>query len=125
MVSWVSQTFLQLVLLSVIIVGQNVLAASADKRSEATYNDADAVLHEAVKIQDLVAQDAILERLIKGQECGGVERAGFLTLAGIGPPTSLEDHRVSGQRVRRVGHEALRLCDVRLRHHKSITERAR
>jgi hypothetical protein len=32
MVSWVSQTFLQLVLLSVIIVGQNVLAASADKR---------------------------------------------------------------------------------------------
>jgi hypothetical protein len=43
LVSWVSQTFLQLVLLSVIIVGQNVLAASADKRSEATYNDADAV----------------------------------------------------------------------------------
>jgi hypothetical protein len=66
LVSWVSQTFLQLVLLSVIIVGQNVLAASADKRSEATYNDADAVLHEAVKIQEhLLAQDAILERLIK------------------------------------------------------------
>ena len=36
LVSWVSQTFLQLVLLSVIIVGQNVLAAAADKRSEAT-----------------------------------------------------------------------------------------
>ena len=47
-----SQTFLQLVLLSVIIVGQNVLAAAADKRSEATFNDADAVLHEAVKIQE-------------------------------------------------------------------------
>ena len=30
LVSWVSQTFLQLVLLSVIIVGQNVLAAAAD-----------------------------------------------------------------------------------------------
>lgn len=58
LVSWVSQTFLQLVLLSVIIVGQNVLAAAADKRSEATYNDADAVLHEAVKIQEhLLAQD--------------------------------------------------------------------
>ena len=38
LVSWISQTFLQLVLLSVIIVGQNVLAAAADKRSEATYN---------------------------------------------------------------------------------------
>ncbi|MBV8462421.1 MAG: hypothetical protein JO368_03950, partial [Acidimicrobiales bacterium] len=44
LVSWVSQTFLQLVLLSVIIVGQNVLAAAADKRSIATFNDADAVL---------------------------------------------------------------------------------
>jgi hypothetical protein len=64
LVSWVSQTFLQLVLLSVIIVGQNVLAAAADKRSEATYNDADAVLHEAVKIQEhLLAQDHVLQDL--------------------------------------------------------------
>jgi hypothetical protein len=65
LVSWISQTFLQLVLLSVIIVGQNVLAAAADKRSEATYNDADAVLHEAVMIQEhLVAQDKVLGVLI-------------------------------------------------------------
>lgn len=65
LVSWISQTFLQLVLLSVIIVGQNVLAAAADKRAEATYADADAVLHEAVKIQDhLLAQDKVLERLL-------------------------------------------------------------
>jgi len=65
LVSWISQTFLQLVLLSVIIVGQNVLAAAADKRSEATYEDADAVLHEAVKIQDhLAMQDTVLDHLI-------------------------------------------------------------
>jgi hypothetical protein len=65
LVSWISQTFLQLVLLSVIIVGQNVLAAAADKRSEATYEDADAVLHEAVQIQEhLVAQDTILGELV-------------------------------------------------------------
>lgn len=63
-VSWISQTFLQLVLLSVIIVGQNVLARAADKRAEATYNDADAVLHEAVKLQEhLLAQDRVLEDL--------------------------------------------------------------
>jgi hypothetical protein len=37
LVSWISQTFLQLVLLSIIIVGQNVLGAAADKRAEATY----------------------------------------------------------------------------------------
>jgi hypothetical protein len=65
LVSWVSQTFLQLVLLSVIIVGQNELASAADKRSEATYNDADAVIHEAVKIQEhLLAQDKVLQDLI-------------------------------------------------------------
>ena len=65
LVSWISQTFLQLVLLSVIIVGQNVLAAAADKRSEATYDDADAVLHEAVMIQEhLLAQDEVLASLL-------------------------------------------------------------
>jgi len=65
LVSWISQTFLQLVLLSVIIVGQNVLAAAADKRSEATYKDADAVLHESVKIQEhLLAQDGVLSGLV-------------------------------------------------------------
>ena len=65
LVSWISQTFLQLVLLSVIIVGQNVLAAAADKRAESTFNDADAILHEAVKIQEhLLAQDQVLERLV-------------------------------------------------------------
>jgi hypothetical protein len=65
LVSWISQTFLQLVLLSVIIVGQNVQAAAADKRSEATYDDADAVLHEAVMIQEhLLAQDKVLESLV-------------------------------------------------------------
>jgi hypothetical protein len=65
LVSWISQTFLQLVLLSVIIVGQNVLAAAADKRAVATYDDADAVLHEAGKIQEhLAAQDRILTNLV-------------------------------------------------------------
>src|SRR6478752_2748950 len=34
-VSWVSQTFLQLVLLSVIMVGQNVQATSGEARAEA------------------------------------------------------------------------------------------
>ncbi len=64
LVSWVSQTFLQLVLLSVIIVGQNELAAAADKRAEATHSDADAILHEVVKLQDhLAAQDAVLAQL--------------------------------------------------------------
>jgi hypothetical protein len=64
-VAWVAQTFLQLVLLPIIIVGQNAQAAAADKRAEDTYKDAEAVLHEAIEIQKhLKAQDVILERLI-------------------------------------------------------------
>src|SRR6202035_3569203 len=65
LVSWISQTFLQLVLLSIIIVGQNVLAAASDKRAEATFEDADTVLHTALQIQDhLVAQDAEIEKIL-------------------------------------------------------------
>ena len=64
-VAWIAQTFLQLVLLPIIIVGQNAQAAAADKRAEDTYNDAEAVLHEAIEIQKhLKAQDIVLERLI-------------------------------------------------------------
>ena len=64
-VAWIAQTFLQLVLLPIIIVGQNVQAAAADKRAEDTYKDAEAVLHEAIEIQKhLRAQDEVLERLI-------------------------------------------------------------
>lgn len=65
LVSWISQTFLQLVLLSIIIVGQNVLAAASDKRAEATYEDADAVLHTALQIQaHLAVQDAEIEKIL-------------------------------------------------------------
>jgi uncharacterized membrane protein len=63
-VSWVAQTFLQLVLLSVIMVGQNVQAAAADKRAEATYDDASAALHELAHVQGhLAAQDMVLTRI--------------------------------------------------------------
>jgi uncharacterized membrane protein len=69
---WLSSSFLQLVLLPVIIVGQNIQAAAADKRAEDTYKDAEAVLKEAEEIQNhLLAQDqaisdivARLERLV-------------------------------------------------------------
>jgi hypothetical protein len=64
-VQWIAQTFLQLVLLSIIIVGQNVQAAAADARAENTYQDAEAVLHEALQIQEhLLSQDQELERLV-------------------------------------------------------------
>jgi hypothetical protein len=68
-VAWIAQTFLQLVLLPVIIVGQNIQAAASDKRAEETYKDADAVLHEAIEIQrHLEAQDAAIEKILAALE---------------------------------------------------------
>jgi zinc-ribbon domain len=65
LIAWIAQTFLQLVLLSIIIVGQKVDGAASDKRAIETYNDAEAVLHEALQIQEhLAAQDKILDELI-------------------------------------------------------------
>ena len=63
--AWIAQTFLQLVLLPIIIVGQNVQAAAADARSQATYDDASAVLEEAKQIQEhLIAQDSAIEKIL-------------------------------------------------------------
>ena len=64
-VSWVAQTFLQLVLLPIIIVGQNLQSAASDKRAIATYEDAGAILEEAKEIQvHLATQDRALDELI-------------------------------------------------------------
>lgn len=63
-VDWVAQTFLQLVLVSVVIVGQNQMNQAAERRAEATYKDATALLHEVQQIQQhLGQQDADLRKL--------------------------------------------------------------
>lgn len=74
LVAWVSQTFLQLVLLSVIIVGQNIQATASDRRAQDTYADAEAVLAQSEQIQaHLAAQDAALEAMAArlGIDVGG------------------------------------------------------
>lgn len=63
-IQWISQTFIQLVMLSVIMVGQGVQGKASDKRAEQTYNDAEAVLHECLEIQrHLEEQDKVLTGL--------------------------------------------------------------
>jgi hypothetical protein len=65
LVQWISQTFIQLVMLSVIMVGQNVLARTADKRARMTYDDADAAVHDAEQIQvHLGRQDTAINALL-------------------------------------------------------------
>ncbi len=64
-VQWVSQTFIQLVLLSIIMVGQNIMGKASDKRAEMTYKDADATFHEAGQIQaHLKVQDEALNTML-------------------------------------------------------------
>ena len=54
LVSWISQTFLQLVLLSVIMVGQQVLAKASDKQALQTFKDTEAVLELTDRIHTLI-----------------------------------------------------------------------
>jgi hypothetical protein len=65
LILWISSSFLQLVLLPVIIVGQNIQARAADDRAQATYNDAAALLEEAKQIQEhLLAQDDAISKIL-------------------------------------------------------------
>jgi hypothetical protein len=65
LIQWVSQTFIQLVMLSVIMVGQNIMSKGGDARADATYKDAEATFHEAEQIQKhLKAQDTAINVLL-------------------------------------------------------------
>jgi hypothetical protein len=60
LVAWIAQTFLQLVLLSIIMVGQKVAAAKSDRQLEQTYNDAEALLKISDEIHCLLKQNTAL-----------------------------------------------------------------
>ena len=54
LIAWIAQTFLQLVLLSIIMVGQKVAAAASDKQAYQTYKDAEALLEISNDIHKLL-----------------------------------------------------------------------
>jgi len=66
LVNWVSSNFLQLVLLPIIIVGQNVISEAQDKRAEADHKTLTA-LHQmnVQQLEILKKEDQILEMLQK------------------------------------------------------------
>ena len=62
-VAWISQTFIQLVMLAVLQIGQNLQAKGADARAQQTFLDAEAILHECLELQKhLAAQDELFTR---------------------------------------------------------------
>jgi hypothetical protein len=63
-VSWIAQTFFQLVLLPIIIVGQNVIQAANDARAEADHETLTAVHQLTVEVRAInEAQSTILKQL--------------------------------------------------------------
>lgn len=56
-VSWVAQTLFQLVLLSIILVGQNVQNAAADARATRTFDDVEAVKADLTRALDRLDTD--------------------------------------------------------------------
>jgi len=72
LVAWIAQTFLQLVLLSVIMVGQNVQSEASDVRSQHTYDDTVQILdrldiHTEGGLKDLADRIDALEAKIGGR----------------------------------------------------------
>lgn len=66
LIAWVSQTFLQLVLLSVIIVGQNVQAVAGDARAEADHQTLEAVHTLTVAVYAINEQQSEILRRLDG-----------------------------------------------------------
>jgi hypothetical protein len=59
LITWIAQTFLQLVLLSIIMVGQSVMGEKAEKRAE---EDHEMIMAEFSEIKELHAE---LQELLK------------------------------------------------------------
>ena len=69
LVAWFAQTFLQLVLLSIIMVGQKVAAAKSDKQLEQTFMDAEALLQINDDMHKLLKQNTELTEQINQLIC--------------------------------------------------------
>ena len=60
LISWIAQTFLQLVLLSIIMVGQNIAAKKSDRQLEQTYRDSEELLKINGAMRELLQKNTEL-----------------------------------------------------------------
>jgi hypothetical protein len=65
LVNWISSNFLQLVLLPIIIVGQNVISAAQDKRAEADHKTLTALHKMNVQQLRILRQQELILDLLK------------------------------------------------------------
>ncbi len=66
LIAWIAQTFLQLVLLSIIMVGQKVASAASDKQAFQTYRDAEALLEISDDLHRLITLNNAMTEEIQG-----------------------------------------------------------
>ncbi len=64
-VSWIAQTFLQLVLLPIIIVGQNVLAAASDARAESDHKTLIAIHTLTAEVHEIATQQTEMLKILE------------------------------------------------------------
>jgi len=64
-VAWIAQTFLQLVLLPIIIVGQNVISEAQDKRAEADHKTLVALHKMNIQQLKILEQQDVILGLLK------------------------------------------------------------
>lgn len=69
LIAWIAQTFLQLVLLSIIMVGQKVASEKSDRQLEQTYKDAEELLKISDQIHALLKQNTELTQAINAMVC--------------------------------------------------------
>ena len=64
-VAWIAQTFLQLVLLPIIIVGQNVQAAASDARAESDHETLIAIHTLTAEVHDIALQQTKILKFLE------------------------------------------------------------
>src|SRR5215831_18952795 len=66
-VAWIAQTFLQLVLLPIIIDGQNVQAAAGDARAESDHKTLIAILKLTSDVHDIAERQTRMLQILEGR----------------------------------------------------------
>ena len=66
-IGWIAQTFLQLVLLPIIIVGQNVQAAASDARAQSDHDTLLAIHTLTTEVHQINEQQTAILEYLKGK----------------------------------------------------------
>ena len=69
-VAWIAQTFLQLVLLPIIIVGQNVQAAASDARAESDHATLIAIHTLTVEVHEIALKQTEILKILEDRDDG-------------------------------------------------------